>query len=83
MGTGRNEPCPCGSGRKYKKCCLLTQEVSFDESSILLDAETRLSAKLFAFYQKHRNDIPIEDVQSLFNFKTQDRRPLNAANRHP
>lgn len=20
--VGRNEPCPCGSGRKYKKCCL-------------------------------------------------------------
>lgn len=20
--TGRNEPCPCGSGRKYKHCCL-------------------------------------------------------------
>jgi uncharacterized protein len=20
--TGRNDPCPCGSGRKYKKCCL-------------------------------------------------------------
>jgi uncharacterized protein len=20
--TGRNEPCPCGSGRKYKKCCM-------------------------------------------------------------
>jgi len=20
--TGRNNPCPCGSGRKYKKCCL-------------------------------------------------------------
>ena len=19
---GRNEPCPCGSGQKYKKCCL-------------------------------------------------------------
>ena len=19
---GRNEPCPCGSGLKYKKCCL-------------------------------------------------------------
>ncbi|MCB0076247.1 MAG: SEC-C domain-containing protein [Anaerolineales bacterium] len=18
---GRNEPCPCGSGRKYKRCC--------------------------------------------------------------
>jgi hypothetical protein len=20
--TGRNDPCPCGSGRKYKQCCL-------------------------------------------------------------
>ena len=20
-GIGRNEPCPCGSGKKYKKCC--------------------------------------------------------------
>ncbi len=19
---GRNEPCPCGSGKKHKKCCL-------------------------------------------------------------
>ena len=23
---GRNAPCPCGSGKKYKKCCLLTQQ---------------------------------------------------------
>lgn len=21
MRVGRNEPCPCGSGRKSKKCC--------------------------------------------------------------
>jgi HEAT repeat protein len=21
-GAGRNDPCPCGSGKKYKKCCL-------------------------------------------------------------
>lgn len=21
-GVGRNEPCPCGSGKKYKKCCI-------------------------------------------------------------
>ena len=20
--TGRNQPCPCGSGKKYKKCCM-------------------------------------------------------------
>lgn len=21
--AGRNDPCPCGSGKKYKQCCLL------------------------------------------------------------
>lgn len=21
--VGRNDPCPCGSGKKYKKCCLI------------------------------------------------------------
>lgn len=23
--AGRNDPCPCGSGKKYKKCCLLKE----------------------------------------------------------
>ena len=22
MKAGRNDPCPCGSGKKYKRCCL-------------------------------------------------------------
>lgn len=22
MNIGRNDPCPCGSGNKYKRCCL-------------------------------------------------------------
>jgi len=21
-GIGRNEPCPCGSGKKHKRCCV-------------------------------------------------------------
>jgi len=27
--VGRNDPCPCGSGKKYKKCCML-KETSVD-----------------------------------------------------
>ena len=27
--TGRNDPCPCGSGKKFKQCCALkTNQVS-------------------------------------------------------
>ena len=25
--VGRNEPCPCGSGKKYKKCCGLEKKI--------------------------------------------------------
>ncbi|MED4986482.1 SEC-C metal-binding domain-containing protein, partial [Geobacillus stearothermophilus] len=26
MAIGRNDPCPCGSGKKYKKCCMNKQQ---------------------------------------------------------
>jgi Protein of unknown function (DUF1186)/SEC-C motif len=29
--VGRNDPCPCGSGRKFKKCCLL---IEFDPTAL-------------------------------------------------
>lgn len=32
--TGRNDPCPCGSGKKYKQCCLVKQANS-DQSALL------------------------------------------------
>jgi hypothetical protein len=25
---GRNDPCPCGSGKKYKQCCLAKDEAA-------------------------------------------------------
>lgn len=28
MKLGRNDPCPCGSGKKYKKCCYLAEQNS-------------------------------------------------------
>lgn len=30
-GAGRNDPCPCGSGKKHKKCCL-NKQPSFTHS---------------------------------------------------
>jgi len=33
--TGRNDPCPCGSGKKYKKCCMLIDhDFYYDENMI-------------------------------------------------
>ncbi len=35
-GVGRNEPCPCGSGRKYKQCCLREPKVSVHNRAMWL-----------------------------------------------
>ncbi|MCC5880788.1 MAG: SEC-C domain-containing protein [Idiomarina sp.] len=35
MKTGRNEPCPCGSGKKFKRCCMAKGS---QQSSELRDA---------------------------------------------
>ncbi len=31
--TGRNAPCPCGSGSKYKKCCLIKRQEYFEKQA--------------------------------------------------
>jgi hypothetical protein len=31
--VGRNDPCPCGSGRKYKRCCGNSVRVTIDEGA--------------------------------------------------
>ena len=33
MKVGRNDPCPCGSGKKYKKCCMMKDR---EQSSVAL-----------------------------------------------
>jgi hypothetical protein len=35
LKTGRNQPCPCGSGKKYKVCCLKQDEARARESAPL------------------------------------------------
>lgn len=32
--TGRNDPCLCGSGKKYKKCCLDNNHIKAYEESL-------------------------------------------------
>ena len=32
--SGRNDPCPCGSGKKYKKCCLEKQDIIWEQNKV-------------------------------------------------
>ncbi len=51
MEPGRNDPCPCGSGKKYKKCCLLRQETVILTHHLLRGASDE-AAKLLLSYGK-------------------------------
>lgn len=50
---GRNDPCRCGSGRKYKQCCLKQDEV-LDHERFLEQKAERLAAE-DAVRREHRN----------------------------
>ena len=36
MSTGRNHPCPCGSGEKYKRCCEVQRSSAFTPGILIL-----------------------------------------------
>ena len=46
---GRNDPCPCGSGRKYKACCLAHDRISEQRDLNLTQPAARLLTRLFEF----------------------------------
>lgn len=47
--AGRNEPCPCGSGKKYKKCC----GVGETENNLLQEQNQVLHSLLQEFFENH------------------------------
>ncbi len=47
--TGRNDPCPCGSGRKFKHCCLSRLEADDAARVRLRTAEGVLVPALFTY----------------------------------
>lgn len=67
---GRNDPCPCGSGKKYKKCCLPRDEqiareiLSADllETGTLLDDYALLFRTIVVYGQGQMNYGPYAEV---------------------
>lgn len=41
--VGRNEPCPCGSGKKFKRCCLRKEAEEGARARELEDREVALA----------------------------------------
>lgn len=67
--TGRNDPCPCGSRRKYKKCCLGKEEAKAPPAvpqTMMTEEENRLIGRLVSFAASSRFREDYKKAFSLF-----------------
>ena len=58
--VGRNDPCSCGSGKKYKKCCLAKKEISIEEVQV-----EELERILQTFYDEYPEEKDINEFSTL------------------
>ena len=81
---GRNDPCPCGSSNKYKKCCLAKEEAvardRFVEAQARRDerAETR-SAETAAAHRLHLREVKAAIAAGLAGVEDADEDDLTIA----
>jgi hypothetical protein len=72
--TGRNEPCPCGSGKKYKHCCALVAVASSDTPwTRQSEAFGRLTQEMLRFAGRHFG----ENIDAAWLDFNQDLSPLS------
>lgn len=83
LKVGRNDKCPCGSGKKYKKCCLVDPERNAEIVRAASDAKTReelgqILAKPMEIFQlkveliRMRFDEMEEEVSRTFEMRGND-----------
>ncbi len=75
---GRNDPCPCGSGKKYKKCCLLQEEAA---TSQVRGERSAVQTALDWLHTKYPEEVD-EAVYSQF-FGERDEPELEALSELP
>ena len=64
--TGRNDPCPCGSGRKFKQCCLRQRDAEDAARIRLRTAEGLLIPALFAYAADELGPEFLEEAWEAF-----------------
>ena len=65
---GRNDPCPCGSGKKYKQCCLAKDEAAAHAASPTAETkQSRRKARAEALAETAADDAAAEDLAEASN----------------
>ena len=77
---GRNDPCPCGSGNKYKKCCLAKDEAAEHEQLAEADARRAKNAAVTtAVHRLHLREVKAAIAARLAGAEDADEYELTIA----
>lgn len=73
--VGRNEPCPCGSGKKYKNCCgkkeaisitsIIEEEVAYLQAQIIEYALYAYEDKIEIDFDDKSDEIMVNDEEEM------------------
>ncbi len=69
MKPGRNDPCPCGSGKKYKQCCLKREQVQPEDDFLwrrIRRAIEESPAQLLEFANNHFGSEALLEAWAAF-----------------
>lgn len=66
LRANRNDPCPCGSGKKYKNCCMRHDQISASRALTVGPAEGPLLNALYGYAQGPR--FSVELLQGFHSF---------------
>lgn len=77
MKPGRNDPCPCGSGKKYKQCCLAAEQAELQAPEELLWRQLRreldgFQVRLHRFINEHYGPDALDDAWRAFHLWVDD-----------
>ena len=76
----RNDPCPCGSGRKYKKCCLVRQQDESRREAAARSARERrdeVVGHALGWLGRHHHDALFAAFAEFESAAVDDGRPLS------
>ena len=66
--TKRNDPCPCGSGKKYKKCCMTSESAQDQLEEQLYTQELyTIQAQLVEYAMSEHDQKMVSLANDLFN----------------
>ncbi|TMN21781.1 YecA family protein [Lentibacillus cibarius] len=71
----RNEPCPCGSGKKYKKCCGAFNITDF--SSEVINGELDRLHQQFVSFAMNKHSQTIDEQMTRFTKSDYDNEDMN------